>query len=102
MLLGAEHGLIDMCPVLRVSKCYVRRNPDSQVIVDVKLRTLMIEATYLGAVEADTVFHKPTHIIVYHKDGQEIPYKNILRRYILVYEIVFRVRNMYVMFFSSN
>ncbi|KAG0573258.1 hypothetical protein KC19_VG162500 [Ceratodon purpureus] len=39
----------------------------------------MIEATYLGAVEADTVFHKPTHIIVYHKDGQEIPYKNILR-----------------------
>ncbi|KAG0575027.1 hypothetical protein KC19_VG312100, partial [Ceratodon purpureus] len=33
----------------------------------------------LGATEAENIFDKVTHIIVYHRDGQEIPQKNIIR-----------------------
>ncbi|KAG0595807.1 hypothetical protein M758_UG199400 [Ceratodon purpureus] len=53
-------------------------NPDSQTIATVKLRTLLLDASYVGAIEAENVFDRVTRIIVYHKDGQEIPEKNIL------------------------
>ncbi|KAG0596101.1 hypothetical protein M758_UG224600 [Ceratodon purpureus] len=39
----------------------------------------MLAASYVGAIEAETVFDRVTHIIVYHKAGQKIPAKNILR-----------------------
>lgn len=41
----------------------------------------MLEASYAGAVEAENVFDRVTHIIVYRNEGQQIPEKNILRRY---------------------
>ncbi|KAG0595052.1 hypothetical protein M758_UG134900 [Ceratodon purpureus] len=39
----------------------------------------MLAASYVGAIEAENVFDRVTHIIVYYKDGQRIPSKNILR-----------------------
>ncbi|KAG0583279.1 hypothetical protein KC19_3G123200, partial [Ceratodon purpureus] len=38
----------------------------------------MIEALYAGATEAENVFDRVTHVIVFHNDGQKIPAKNII------------------------
>ncbi|KAG0574110.1 hypothetical protein KC19_VG235100 [Ceratodon purpureus] len=39
----------------------------------------MLEALYAGATEADNVFDRVTHIVVFHNDRQTIPERNIIR-----------------------
>lgn len=75
----------DISPSLQLWQC---RNSDSREIGRLTLRRLALEAGMHGARTSEVLDKSVTHVVAYHREGQEIPGNHILWRYVTEIEYV--------------